>query len=77
MGEQAAGLSPGRRAPRAGNHPGRHDQPANAFLARAAGSVRTTFGGPVSYASLPFERVGWDLFDLIGVDHYWHELIAD
>ncbi|MDN3356326.1 hypothetical protein [Actinomadura sp. DC4] len=28
------------------------------------------FGGPVTYASLPFERVDWDRFDIIGVDHY-------
>jgi len=69
----------GQRISRAGQivMSGVHNQPLNAFLARADGSVRAAFGGPLSYASLPFEQVDWDLFDLIGVDHYWHELIED
>ena len=55
----------------------RHDKPLNAFLTRAVQAVREVYGGPVSYASLPFEHVDWDMFDLIGVDHYWHERIKD
>lgn len=27
-------------------------------------------GGPVTYAALPFEPVDWDLFDIVGIDHY-------
>jgi hypothetical protein len=41
-----------------------------AFLAEAAGTVRKSFRGPLTYASLPFETVDWSLFDVIGVDLY-------
>jgi hypothetical protein len=57
--------------------PGAHGKPLNAFLDRAVQAVREVFGGPVSYASLPVERVDWAMFDLIGVDHYWSELNKD
>ena len=40
----------------------------NAFLARAVTEVRARFGGPVSYASLPFEGVDWTPFDVIATD---------
>ena len=40
----------------------------NAFLARAVTEVRERFGGPVSYASLPFEGVDWAPFDVIATD---------
>lgn len=56
---------------------GAHDKPLNAFLARASQAVREVFAGPVTYASLPFEHVDWDMFDLIGIDHYWHERLKD
>jgi hypothetical protein len=52
---------------------GAHNAPLNAFLARAAAAVREVFGGPVTYASLPAERVDWDAFDIIGINHYWME----
>jgi len=38
------------------------------FLRRAVELVRARFGGPVSYASLPFEGVDWSLFDIIATD---------
>jgi hypothetical protein len=41
-----------------------------AFLADAAASVRRVYSGPISYCALPFERVDWDHFDVIGVNHY-------
>jgi hypothetical protein len=41
-----------------------------AFLAEAAASVRRVYGGPVSYSALPFERVDWDHFDVVGVNYY-------
>ncbi len=41
-----------------------------AFLADAAASVRRVYGGPVSYCALPFERVDWDHFDVVGVNFY-------
>jgi hypothetical protein len=58
-------------------HAVRQEAPLNAFLADAVGVVRRVFGGPVTYASLAFERVDWSRFDIVGVDHYWHKRIAD
>jgi hypothetical protein len=40
----------------------------NFFLRRAVDVVRARFGGKVSYASLPLERVDWTLFDIISTD---------
>ncbi|TMR90940.1 hypothetical protein [Nonomuraea basaltis] len=40
----------------------------NAFLTRAVAAVRERFGGPVSYACLPFEGVDWTAFDMIATD---------
>ncbi|MBF9067053.1 hypothetical protein [Streptacidiphilus fuscans] len=42
----------------------------NAFLAQAATTVRTHFGGKVTYASGPWEPVDWAPFDMVGVDAY-------
>jgi hypothetical protein len=47
--------------------------PLNAFLARAARAAREVFHGPVTYAALPVERVDWQMFDIIGTNHYWPE----
>jgi len=66
------GFVPGGSLPeRLGNlRTGMAEVPAriNAFLARAVPAVRARFGGPVSYASLPFERVDWAPFDIIATD---------
>ncbi|GLZ77795.1 hypothetical protein Afil01_26020 [Actinorhabdospora filicis] len=51
--------------------------PLNAFLARAVAAVRERFGGPVSYAAIPFERVDWALFDYAGYDLYRMTAIAE
>jgi hypothetical protein len=40
------------------------------FLAALVPRLRAEFGGPLTYASLTFERVDWELFDYAGVDHY-------
>lgn len=42
----------------------------NVFLGEAAGRVRERFGGPVTYASGPWEPVDWSHFDLVSVDAY-------
>ncbi|MGI5502386.1 hypothetical protein [Lentzea sp. CA-135723] len=34
------------------------------FLASAVSAVRQHFGGPVTYACIPFENPDWDLFDI-------------
>lgn len=41
-----------------------------AFLAEAVKTIRTSFQGPITYASVPFERVDWDLFDIVSIDLY-------
>ncbi|BCY10765.1 hypothetical protein [Actinoplanes sp. L3-i22] len=38
------------------------------FLAEAVPAVRERFGGPITYASLPFEAVDWAGFDIIASD---------
>jgi hypothetical protein len=40
----------------------------NDLLGKAVDVVRERFGGKVSYASLPFERVDWTPFDVISTD---------
>lgn len=77
------GILPGRTFARRVKHlveqPGaaRQETPLRDYLTRAAATVRRVFDGPVTYAALPFERVDWDQFDIVGVDHYWHQRIAD
>lgn len=66
------GLTLGRRMARmpAAVRDGRHVDALHDFLGRAARRARAVFGGPVTYASLPFEPVDWGLFDIVSVDHY-------
>ncbi|MFB7051532.1 hypothetical protein ACFCXT_00110 [Streptomyces vinaceus] len=45
-------------------------QRLNAFLRQAADTVRSGFGGRVTYAAGPWEDVDWDPFDLVGIDAY-------
>ena len=40
----------------------------NEFLSNAVQLVREKFNGKVSYASIPFEAVDWNLFDFIATD---------
>lgn len=49
----------------------------NDFLGRASTAVRGVYHGPLTYASLIWEDVNWDRFDLIGVDHYRDARIKD
>jgi hypothetical protein len=42
----------------------------NAFLAKAEALVRKRFHGQVTYASGPWEKVDWRLFDIVSVDYY-------
>lgn len=56
---------------------GKHNQPLNDFLGKAVAEVRKVFSGQVMYRSLVWEEVDWSIFDIIGVDHYWAEKIAD
>ena len=49
---------------------GKHNKPVNEFLARANAAVRRVFHGKVTYFSLPFEKINWDLLDYTGIDLY-------
>lgn len=49
----------------------------NDFLGRAVALVRERFGGKVTYASVPLERVDWTPFDIMSMDIYRSAEIAD
>ena len=42
----------------------------NAYLKDTTRQVRTYFKGEVTYASGTWEKINWELFDFIGIDHY-------
>ena len=42
----------------------------NDFLAKASETARRKFGGPVTYASGPWEQIDWTPFNIVGVDAY-------
>jgi len=56
---------------------GKHNKPLNEFLAKANSTARQFFHGQVTYASLVWEKVDWELFDFACVDHYWQTRIKD
>ena len=49
----------------------------NVFLGNAARCVRERFGGRITYASIPLERVDWAPFDVVSVDLYRSADVAD
>ncbi|MEV6419467.1 hypothetical protein [Streptomyces sp. NPDC051662] len=49
----------------------------NDFLGSAAAIVRERFGGRITYASIPLERVDWTLFDIVSLDLYRTVEMAD
>jgi hypothetical protein len=48
----------------------------NAFLGRAVEAVRARFGGRVTYAAVPLERVDWEPFDIVSVDAHRSKEVA-
>lgn len=56
---------------------GKHNEPLNLFLTKAVRITRDSFQGPITYASLPWEKVHWGLFDFVGIDHYRATCIKD
>ncbi|MCR6485157.1 hypothetical protein M8542_20210 [Amycolatopsis sp. OK19-0408] len=48
----------------------------NEFLARAVAAVRERFGGRVTYAAIPLERVDWTPFDIVSVDAHRSKEVA-
>ncbi|WP_280412900.1 hypothetical protein [Nocardia asiatica] len=49
----------------------------NDFLGKAVSLVRERFGGRVTYASIPLERVDWTPFDIVSVDLYRTAEVAE
>lgn len=49
----------------------------NEFLARAVKVVREHFGGKITYACIPFERVDWSLFDVMSFELIRSAEVAD
>ncbi|MGX1763372.1 hypothetical protein ACWIG5_41860, partial [Streptomyces lydicus] len=49
----------------------------NEVLGKAVALVRERFEGPVTYASIQFERIDWTLFDIVSVDLYRSAEVAD
>ncbi|MEU7481816.1 hypothetical protein AB0A63_37970 [Lentzea sp. NPDC042327] len=49
----------------------------NEFLADAVTRVREVFHGRVTYAAIPFERVDWDLFDVVSLELIRSAEVAD
>ncbi|WP_433725073.1 hypothetical protein ACQP2Y_05280 [Actinoplanes sp. CA-051413] len=48
----------------------------NDFLGKAVAVVRERFGGRVTYASVPIDRVDWTPFDIVAMDVYRSAAIA-
>ena len=42
----------------------------NKFLLKSIVEVRKVYHGPITYASGAWEKVDWQIFDMIGVDYY-------
>lgn len=62
-----------RKSPsRAATAPGLADYPH-----RVTDDVRRVFSGPLTYASLVWESVDWNRFDVVGVDHHRDARIKD
>jgi hypothetical protein len=48
-----------------------------AFLRDAVADVRKRFGGKITYAAIPFERIDWSLFDVTTVELIRSAAVAD
>jgi hypothetical protein len=55
---------------------GKHNGPLDAYLSNLSEAAKS-FGGPLTYFSLPFETVNWRPFDFVGVDHYRDARVKD
>ncbi len=49
----------------------------NEFLGDAVAGVRAQFGGKITYAAIPLERIDWGPFDIVSVDLYRSAEVAD
>jgi len=79
------GILPGKSLMKRVRHPmfwdnikaGKHNEPLNFFLAKITNAVKKVFHGKLTYASLIWEKVDWNIFDIVCVDHYREERIND
>ncbi|MGW4801024.1 hypothetical protein ACWEPC_52250 [Nonomuraea sp. NPDC004297] len=58
-------------------HIGEASARVNEFFGTAVRLVRESFGGKVTYASVPLEQVDWTPFDIVSMDLYRSAEIAD
>ncbi|GAA2662607.1 hypothetical protein [Streptomyces vastus] len=65
------------RPDRLREHIGAVSRRVNDFLGKATVVVRERFGGPITYAAVPLDRVDWTPFDLVSLDLYRSAEIAD
>ncbi|MFC9243804.1 hypothetical protein ACFT7S_07050 [Streptomyces sp. NPDC057136] len=65
------------RPDRVREHIGEVGARVNDFLGKATVLVRERFGGKVTYAAVPFERVDWTPFDIMSMDLYRSAAITD
>ncbi|WP_316574801.1 hypothetical protein [Nocardia canadensis] len=49
----------------------------NDFFHTAVPLIRRRFGGTLTYAAIPLERVDWDLFDMVSLDLYRSAEVAE
>jgi hypothetical protein len=78
------GILPGRSMPSRVRNPklfssiksGGLDPALNRFLGRLVHTVKESYHGPLTYASLAWEHVDWSPFDFVGLDHYLTQRIA-
>ena len=47
-----------------------YNRKLNSFLAALTAQIRKNFRGQITYASGTWEKINWDMFDIIGIDHY-------
>ncbi|MEV0062388.1 hypothetical protein [Nocardia sp. NPDC050718] len=47
------------------------------FFRTSVPLIRQRFGGPLTYAAIPLERVDWNLFDIVSLDLYRSAEVAD
>jgi len=47
-----------------------YNKKLNTFLTRLVAGIRKVFHGQITYASGTWEKIDWDLFDIIGIDHF-------
>jgi hypothetical protein len=66
-----------KRAKRGMNSDALNSDGLNQFLGEACGKVREVFHGDVTYAALIWEDVDWNIFDILGIDHYRDSRVKD